>query len=83
MVYKNPAFGSDFTAALPVTVELPDGLVDGNARCTTLTIINDGNFEKEHSFHVEIMAFAPDTVNIMIDMINTPATVMIQDDDGE
>ena len=64
-----------------MTVDLPDGLVDGNARCTTLTIINDGNFEKEHSFHVEIMEFAPNTVNIIID--NTPATVMIQDDDGE
>ena len=71
----------DFSGTSPSTVSFPAGSVDGNTSCLSIPIIDDDNFEGDHSFTARIMGVEPDTVNITID--DTLASIMIQDNDGK
>ena len=53
----------------------------GDTECLSIPIINDNDFEGDHSFQAQLMTFEPSSVPAMLDM--ALATITIQDNDGE
>ena len=66
--------------ANPATVTFSDGAVSGDTECLSIPIINDNDFEGDHSFQAQLMAIEPASVPIMLNM--DLASIII-DDDGE
>ena len=72
----------DYSVTPPVTVVLPTGFQNGQDVCETIGLINDNNFEGDHTFTVQIMPpVAPTGVNINVDP--ALASITLQDNDGE
>ena len=74
-----PENGVDFVAN-PATVTFSDGAVSGDTECLSIPIINDNDFEGDHSFQAQLMAIEPSSVPIMLNM---DLVTIIIDDDGE
>ena len=66
---------------IPANVTFSDGAVNGDIECLSIPIIDDNDFEGDHSFQAQLMAFEPTSVPVMLDM--ALATITIQDNDGE
>ena len=66
---------------IPATVTFSDGAVSGDTECLSIPIINDNDFEGDHSFQAQLMAFEPPSVPVIFD--TSLATVTIRDDGGE
>ena len=63
------------------TVIFHEGAVNGDTECLNVPVINDNDFEGDHSFQAQLMAIKPTSVPLMLD--STLETVRIQDSDGE
>ena len=73
--------GQDFTSPAMPTVVFNTGADNGDTVCTSITIIDDDDFEGDHSFTADIDAITPSTIDIMLS--TTAAEIVIQDDEGE
>ena len=73
--------GVDFVVSDPAMVTFDEGAVDGVTECISISILNDNDFENDHSFQAQIMAVSPDDKPTILD--STLATILIQDNDGK
>ena len=76
-----PANFVDFVVITPATVTFREGSVNGDTECLNIPVINENDFEGDHSFQAQLMAIEPTSVPLMLG--STLATVTIQDSDGE
>ena len=76
-----PENGVDFMVAIPATVTFSDGAVSGDTECLSIPIINDNDFEGDHSFQAQLSAVEPANVPITLD--GTLAAIIVKDDNGE
>ena len=63
------------------TVVFSTGADDGDTECISIMIVDDDDFEGDHSFTVEIDSITPNTIDIFLS--TTPAVIVIQDNTGE
>ena len=75
-----PVAGMDYTTPADPTVTFAAGDGDGDSQCLSVTILNDDDFEGDHSFTVQIMSIEPPSVDIDTTAMGS---AVIQDDDGE
>lgn len=61
-------------------MNFPAGLVDESSACVTYTIVNDDNFEQDHSFTVELNSTTPG-LTVVIEVNTT--VVIIEDNEGK
>ena len=54
--------------------------MDGETECATITIVDDNNYENNHSFTATIASTTP---ALAINITNTISTVTIIDNDGK
>ena len=73
--------GVDFIVNDPAMVTFDEGAVDGETECISISIVNDNDFENDHSFQAQIMAVSPADKPTVLD--STLATILIQDNDGK
>ena len=72
--------GEDFTIPLDLDLNFPVGVGNGASDCLNIQILEDFDFEGDHSFFVDIMSISPPTVGLAD--IAGQAVVNIMDDDG-
>ena len=73
--------GQDFTSPAMPTVVFNTGADNGDTVCTSITIIDDNDFEGDHSFTANIDSISPSTIDIVLS--TTAAEIVIEDDQGE
>lgn len=72
------ADGTDFLILDPEGLFFPEGSENGQILCPNITIIDDNNFEKDHTFSVHITSLE---ANIFTTDVNH-TTVLIVDNEG-
>ena len=73
--------GQDYNVPTPPTVTFTTGAMNGAIECLNITLIDDDNYEGNHSFTAEIDSIVPATLDI--DISNSSATILILDNNGE
>ena len=73
--------GDDFMVNDPAIVTFDEGAGDGSSKCINIFVLNDDDFENDHSFQAQLMAISPSDKPMFLD--TTLATILIQDNDGK
>ena len=63
------------------TVVFSTGTNNGDTECISIMIVDDNDFEGDHSFTAVIDSITPSTIDILLSA--TPAVIVIQDNTGE
>ena len=73
--------GVDFMVDHPAMVTFDEGAGNGATECISISIVNDNDFENDHSFQAQIITVSPADKPTVLD--STLATILIQDNDGK